>query len=577
MKLPAQRKDVELLFKTIRDLVPQTDLETLLQYVIKVSTQILGADRTMLFLFDRKSEALVFKYGVNIEEGLIEEAHQFSASVIERAKKGEFIMAADSQDRKKFSPSYSIYKFDIKTILCAPILTDDRLIGVIYADTKGKKARLDDEKKSYFLTFVELIADLIGRTIDLHDKEGELAYLKKRLVKESLFPEIVGRSPSIESVKEKILRITAVNYPVSVLILGESGTGKELIARATHQAGSRSGKPFVVVNCAAIPANLMESELFGHEKGAFTGALSRKPGLFENADGGIIFLDEIGDLPVELQPKLLRVLQFGTFTRVGGRTELSVDVQVLCATSKDLYREMEDGRFRKALFHRLAVEVIRVPSLRERKQDVLLLANHFMRFFSEKMEKPLTGIDAGAQNLLKAHDYEENNVRELKNVMERAVLTAEGKNIAPKDIVFSDELLLSTETKKVIPETEASEIAGREMIDIKESPIARLLEESAEKGRLEKRKRPYYQVQEEVDKKLILLSLRQSGWKMKPAAKMLGINYLNFKSKLESMIREYIEENQYDLIRVSKTYNIPLKFLKTKMHRVLPEGMSDNN
>jgi transcriptional regulator with GAF, ATPase, and Fis domain len=283
MRLPAQRKDVELLFKTIRDLVPQTDLETLLQHVIKVSTQILGADRTMLFLFDRKSEALVFKYGVNIEEGLIEVAHQFSSSVIERAKKGEFIMAANSQDRKKFSPSNSIYKFDIKTILCAPILTDDRLIGVIYADTKGKKARLDDEKKSYFLTFVELIADLIGRTIDLNDKEGELAYLKKRLVKETLFPEIVGRSPSIKSVKEKILRITAVNYPVSVLILGESGTGKELIARAIHQAGSRSGKPFVVVNCAAIPANLMESELFGHEKGHSRGpflenwAFSRMP------------------------------------------------------------------------------------------------------------------------------------------------------------------------------------------------------------------------------------------------------------------------------------------------------------
>jgi len=564
VKIPTRQEDVESLFKTIRELVPERDLDKLLERVIQVSTQILGTDRALLFLFDKKRETLEFKYGINVEKDLIEKAHQFSSSVIERAMKGEIIMTTDSEGDQKFSPTESMIRYDIRTVLCAPILTEGNLVGVIYSDTRGRKTLLDEEGKNYFLSFVDLIADVIVRAMDLHEKEDELTYLKKRLTEETILSEIAGHSSSIMSVKEKVMRMASVDYPVSVLIVGESGAGKEMIARAIHQVGSRSDKPYVVVNCAAITASLMESELFGHEKGAFTGAHSRKQGFFEAADGGVIFLDEIGDLSTELQPKILRVLQFGTFTRVGGRKELSVDVQVLCATSKDLYSEMEEGRFRKELFHRLAVQVVRVPPLRDRKQDILLLANYFMRSLSEKMGKTITGIDIGAQKLLTRHDYTENNVRELKNIIERAMLNAEGNKITASDIVFSDDLLFGTSGQKITPE--AGETDGEELININENLVAKLFMETGEGNELEKKDMPYYKVHDEMEKKLILLALRQSDWKIKPAAKLLGISHLNLRTKLGPMIGDFLKGVGGDMNKVAQKYSIPPKFLKAKQY-----------
>ncbi|MFQ6105219.1 MAG: sigma 54-interacting transcriptional regulator [Candidatus Glassbacteria bacterium] len=564
MKIPSQRENIESLFKIIRELVPERDIEKLLERVINVSTEILGSDRALLFLYDKKTDGLVFKYGVNVIEGLVEAAHEFSSSVIERAMKGEVIMTSDAQKDEKLMSRKSIREHDIKTILCAPIKSHERLIGVIYTDTRGMPTMLDDERKTYFLSFVDLIADVIGKEQDSHEKEEELSYLKRRLADEILFPEIIGRSSSVDMVKKQIMRIASVDYPVCVLITGESGSGKELIARAIHQAGARSGKPFVVVNCAAIPANLMESELFGHEKGAFTGAHTRKQGFFEVADGGVIFLDEIGELSVELQPKLLRILQFGTFTRVGGRTELSTNVQVVCATSRDLYQDMEGGRFKKALFHRLAVEIVHVPPMRERREDILLLANHFMKDFSEKMDKPLTGIDTNAQKILKGHDYSENNVRELKNIIERAVLKAEGKSITARDIVFSDELLLSTGAHKVIPDS--GDAGDDRLIHLDDELVANVLEESRGKMKLERKERPYYRINAVMEKKLILLSLRQSGWKVKPAAKLLGIDHLSLRTKLGTLIRELMDETGGDIAKASRKYRIPPQFLKSKLY-----------
>ncbi|MFQ6095994.1 MAG: sigma 54-interacting transcriptional regulator, partial [Candidatus Bathyarchaeia archaeon] len=457
----------------------------------------------------------------------------------------------------------SIKKYNIKTVLCAPLLSDGRMIGVIYADTRGKVTILNAERRTYFLSFVNLITDVIVRNQELNAKDDELSYLKKRMVEKTIFPEIVGGSSTLKVLKEQILRIVSVDYPVSVLITGESGSGKELIARAIHQAGARSGKPFVVVNCAAIPSNLMESELFGHEKGAFTGAHTRKQGFFEVADGGVIFLDEIGELPVELQPKLLRVLQFGTFTRLGGRVELSTDVQVLCATSRDLYSEMEKRRFSKALFHRLAVEIVHVPSLRERKQDILILATHFMKYYAEKMGKQIKGIDTGAQRLLKSHNYEENNVRELKNIIERAVLKTKGDSISEHDIVFSEDLLKGEEVRKTSPEK--SEFLGNELIHINEELFSQLLEESKQGEEVEKRERPFYKVYDEMERKLVLQTLKQCNWKIKPAAHLLGINHLRLRSKIGSMIEEFLDENGGDVARVSQTYGIPPKFIQSKM------------
>jgi DNA-binding NtrC family response regulator len=223
---------------------------------------------------------------------------------------------------------------------------------------------------------------------------------------------------------------------------------------------------------------------------------------------------------------------------------------------------MEEERFRKALFHRLAVEVLYVPPLWDRKEDILLLANHFMRFFSDKMAKPLTGIEASAQKILAGYDYRENNVRELKNVMERAVLASDGRQIRVNDIVFSAELLSGPEVEKITPEPR--EILNKELIHINEERLVRMFEDLREKENVEKNRKPYYQVYEEMERKLILISLRQSKWKIKPAANLLGINHTNFRPKMMSMLAVYRERCGGDVQRVSREYKIPLGFLERR-------------
>ena len=220
---------------------------------------------------------------------------------------------------------------------------------------------------------------------------------------------------------------------VTVLLLGETGTGKELVARALHEQSRRKHRPFVAVNCAAMPEHLVESELFGHEKGAFTGAVSRKPGKFELADGGTLFLDEIGDLPLSAQSKLLRVLQDGRFERVGGISQVGVDVRIVAATNHDLALRVAEKQFRDDLFYRLSVFPIRVPPLRERTGDVALLARHFGARCAERLRRRISGIEESALARLEQYGWP-GNVRELQNVIERAVLLASGRAIAADDL-----------------------------------------------------------------------------------------------------------------------------------------------
>lgn len=229
---------------------------------------------------------------------------------------------------------------------------------------------------------------------------------------------IVGESSAVNAMRRDVYRIART--PCRVLILGENGTGKELIAEAIHAGSARAGQAFVAVNCGAIPHELIESELFGHEKGAFTGAVSSRPGRFEQADGGTLFLDEIGDMPHAMQVKLLRVLETGKIERIGGKSSIRVDVRVVSATNKDLRAEVEAGRFRRDLYYRLAVMAIQSPPLRERKEDIPLLARHFL-------DDSFT-IDAGATSALQDHDWP-GNVRELRNVIERVTVLADDSKI----------------------------------------------------------------------------------------------------------------------------------------------------
>jgi transcriptional regulator with GAF, ATPase, and Fis domain len=214
----------------------------------------------------------------------------------------------------------------------------------------------------------------------------------------------------------------------TVLILGESGTGKELLARAIHNISFRGDRPLVKVNCAALPGNLIESELFGHEKGAFTGAIARKIGRFELADGGTIFLDEIGDLPLELQAKLLRVLQEGEFERLGNSRTIKVDVRIIAATNRDLEREVDQGNFREDLFYRLNVFPVLIPPLRERKEDIPLLVKHFIQKFTRKIGKTIDAVPQHVLNTLQQYHWP-GNVRELENLIERAMIISKGNRL----------------------------------------------------------------------------------------------------------------------------------------------------
>jgi DNA-binding NtrC family response regulator len=261
--------------------------------------------------------------------------------------------------------------------------------------------------------------------------QAENTYLREEIQLEHNFADIISRGKPLNVVLTQIEQVAPTD--ASVLILGESGTGKELLARAVHNRSKRSHRPLVKVNCASLPSNLIESELFGHEKGAFTGALAKKMGRFELADKGTIFLDEIGELPIDLQPKLLRVLQEGEFERLGNPHTTKVDVRVIAATNRELEKMVKAGNFREDLYYRLNVFPITSPPLRDRKEDIGILVAHFLKKFSGKIGKTLEHVSQEAMNALEAYHWP-GNVRELENTIERAVILAQGEALTLKDL-----------------------------------------------------------------------------------------------------------------------------------------------
>jgi two-component system, NtrC family, response regulator AtoC len=281
-----------------------------------------------------------------------------------------------------------------------------------------KLGAFDYMKKPVDLEELKLLADRARENALL---KQELSYYRRRAANELPFAGILGRSPAMQAVMDQVRQVAALDETPPVLITGETGTGKGLVARTLHTSGARAGKPFIDVNCTALPANLMEAELFGYERGAFTDAKESKIGLFEAAEGGFIFLDEVGDLELSLQGKLLRAIEERTVRRVGGIRDRRIDVRILAATNRDLEREVQRNHFRGDLYFRLAVILLHLPPLRERGEDAVLLAEHFLQRFSAKYGKDVRRIDARAREVLLSYPWP-GNVRELSHVIERAVL-----------------------------------------------------------------------------------------------------------------------------------------------------------
>jgi two-component system response regulator HydG len=310
---------------------------------------------------------------------------------------------------------------------------------------------------------------------------------------------LVSRSPEIKEILKLIKKVAKSN--ASILIHGETGTGKELIASLIQVISHRSDKPFIKVNCAALPENLLESELFGHEKGAFTGAHQTRIGKFEQANGGTMFLDEIGDMHLSTQAKILRVLQDQTFTRVGGNRTITVDVRIIAATNKELLAEIEAGNFRPDLYYRLNVVTLHIPPLRQRREDILIIAEYFRRKFAQEIRKNVLGFAEDTKTLLKNHTWP-GNIRELKNLIERAVLVAEdGQFITSEDLAMSGKDYFAAGGR------DRRKPVDGEMISFNTFHL------------------------ETIEKEAILRTLQISNWVQKDAANLLGISprALNYK------------------------------------------------
>ncbi|MBI5691755.1 MAG: PEP-CTERM-box response regulator transcription factor [Verrucomicrobia bacterium] len=318
----------------------------------------------------------------------------------------------------------------------------DPTAKIVIVSGQGEKANalhaIGSGAYDFFTKPVEMdeLKLLLKRCYHVASLEREYATLQAKLRADS-FEDLIGSGARMQLCFESIRKVATTNAPV--LILGESGTGKEMTARAVHRRSARRDGPFVAINCSAIPENLIESELFGHEKGAFTGAHTQRKGRIEHAEGGTLFLDEIGEIPLAIQVKLLRFLQEQTLERVGGRQEIEVETRVIAATNADLKKKMADGSFREDLFYRLAVVQINLPPLRERDDDAVLLAKAFLQRFSEENERPGMTFTPEAIRALREHAWP-GNVRELQNRVRRAVIMADGKKIGAADLELSASL-----------------------------------------------------------------------------------------------------------------------------------------
>lgn len=352
---------------------------------------------------------------------------------------------------------------------------------------------------------IEEIETLLEKCLEKQALVEENAQLKNELQSKYHFGNLIGKSEPMLALFDMLRKV--VNTKVNVLILGESGTGKELVARALHYNSHRSERPFVAVNCGAIPEHLLESELFGHVKGAFTGADRSKPGLFRTAEGGTLFLDEIGELPLHIQVKLLRVLQEKKLRPVGSAEVQEVDVRIISATNKNLTEEVKEGRFREDLFFRLNVLNLVVPPLRDRKDDIPLLGRHFLGRFCEDMGRSIQGISDDAMEMLFSHDYP-GNVRELENIIERAVLLESGDMISTESLPPT---LQSVHRAK----SGAHVIVDVDSLTLPPEGLELFLEG--------------------IERRLLKESLRQSGGVRKEAAKLLKLSSRSFRYRVAKL------------------------------------------
>jgi transcriptional regulator with GAF, ATPase, and Fis domain len=401
------------------------ETEALLRLAMDKVIEVTRAQRGFIALVEDK-QRLDFKVARHLEKSDIDKPRfQVSRSIIEKViANGETICLRDAMADATFGGAESVTRLQLLSVLCTPIKIANRVAGVIYVDNANVKQLFDDAVADLLTAFSEQIAIALKNAYVFSNLKKSHQQLANELRNQYRFEAIIGSGPAMTKILDLVSKVA--DTEASVLIQGENGTGKKLIAEALHYNSSRRDRPLVTVDCGAIPENLIESELFGHVKGAFTGAIKDKRGKFELADGGTIFLDEIGEMAPALQVKLLRVLQDGIFSPVGSETETQCDVRVIAATNRDLKKMLADNAFREDLYYRLNVINLTVPPLRDRREDLLLLIDHFLTKYGKAGKLPR--LSKAAEQLLLDCDYP-GNVRQLENIVQRAVILSKGESI----------------------------------------------------------------------------------------------------------------------------------------------------
>ena len=457
------------------------DLETLEKHLLEIISRTLYADRGAIMLLGERGEQFASVCGWD-SGGALNRPAGYSRAIIDRVLR-EKAPLLSNRDSAAMNFQNCGGGDRITAALCVPLVVFQRIRGVLYLDSTDPQARFEPEQLEWLSAIGGIAALVLEDARRIEWLESENRRLRAEIAVDH---EMVGGGPAIREMERFIARAAPTDS--TVLIRGESGTGKELVARAIHRNSPRCDRAFVAINCAAITDTLLESELFGHEKGAFTGAVGQQKGKLEVADGGTLFLDEVGELAPSLQAKLLRVLQEREFERVGGTRPIHVDIRLIAATNRDLKAAIQAGGFRQDLYYRLNVVSLTTPPLRQRREDIPLLASHFARMHARKARRQVRGVSDAALAYLMQYDWP-GNIRELENAIERAVVLGSAEWVLPEDL------------PEELAETEPAGAAGTY----------------------------YHETVKESKKDLILKAVQQTAGNYTEAARLLGIhpNYLH--------------------------------------------------
>ena len=464
---------MEKIRRLAKRIVEGTDRKSVLDYVVDLAVEMTGAERGLLVM--SKGKKVVFESARNLDrESLRGREARLSLTIARHAMEQQStLLIEDAKNQDMFALAESVYELGLRSVLCCPVWLSGEVVGGLYVDSRfiaGAFGQQDAQTVETLAEFAGLFLWKLGVEVEKAEsvrtaeaKGEEVVRLEEQLEElnrlcmgggeqsgkaggksSSSFPRIIGQSPAMEAVYAIIDKV--LDNDITVLIQGESGTGKELVARAIHDYGRRKDRMFVAINCSSIPATLIESEVFGHLKGAFTGATKDKKGLFEVANDGTLFLDEVGDMPMEMQGKLLRALQYGEIQRLGSVHTKKVDVRVLAATNRKMDELVAKGLFREDLYYRLNIVTVEVPPLRRRRDDIPLLVQHFMEENRKQGIASIEGITPRALMVLSKYPWP-GNVRELETIVKSACLFAEGSHLDAGDfeaLTRGDGLLLES-------------------------------------------------------------------------------------------------------------------------------------